>query len=582
MMNAKVFLILFLFYSTIIMDCSQEIDLYVAQAGSDTNPGTKELPVATIEKAKEKVRILLKDGINKNINVWIGGGKYTITGTIIFTLDDSPQNGRKVIYRNIPDEKPVLSAGVPIMHWSKFEGSLQGLPQEAEGKLWTADFPDGIEDFYTLYDGDERLNRARTKGFTPTEGPFSKEELGKMDLKTLRYPAGAIRNWLNLSDVELIIQPSWQWCMNILELAAVDEGRQIAQTAVEATYPLADIPKWGKTEPETAWIENVPEGLSRPGRWIMNSHDRKIYYWPENDLPGKNILIPSLREIIRVEGNIDLKGPVDIPVKGIHIEGLIFTHADRGRWSPEDIGIQHDWEMLDKDNAMLRFRGAEDCSVTACRFFNSGGNGIRMDLHAQNIVVKNCWFHDLGQSAVMMIGYGPGTKDVNKKNSVINNLIHHCGQIYWHSQQITAWQSGDNTIAHNLIHDVPRKGICLSGVRAHHFHPEDNVREEARSIRWHEVEMEEYLNWDEAMPNCHARNNVVEYNQVYEALQMLGDGAVINLSGTGEGNIIRKNYVHDIYSTHFVNGLIRTDGYVRGTTIESNILFRSNHHGITI
>jgi len=100
--------------------------------------------------------------------------------------------------------------------------------------------------------------------------------------------------------------------------------------------------------------------------------------------------------------------------------------------------------------------------------------------------------NNLGGGGIHLIGYGPGTKDVNKHNEVVNNHIHHSGQIWWHAHAIVVWQSGNNRVIHNLVHHMPRKAICLSGVRPHFFRPDSHVmkqglRECAPSIRWHEI-----------------------------------------------------------------------------------------------
>jgi hypothetical protein len=297
--------------------------------------------------------------------------------------------------------------------------------------------------------------------------------------------------WENIEDVELVIIPSYPWWMNILPLSSVDEDRRIARTAIPATSPMCKMVFHAREEEAfrvTAWIENVPEGMLSPGTWMVNTQTRKVYLWPEGERPSEDIYVPLLRELIRVEGRNDESGDADEPVKGLCFTGLQFTKADRGIWKADDAGIQHDWEMMDKDNAMLRFRGAEGCRVEACSFFNAGGNAIRMDLYARDIHVTRCLFHNLGQSAVMMLGYGPGTKDVNSNHEIVNNHIHHCGEVYWHSQMITCFQSGNNRIAHNYIHHVPRKGICICGVRLHMIAEGKSGRRECVStIRWSEI-----------------------------------------------------------------------------------------------
>jgi hypothetical protein len=78
------------------------------------------------------------------------------------------------------------------------------------------------------------------------------------------------------------------------------------------------------------------------------------------------------------------------------------------------------------------------------------------------------------------------------------------------------------------------------------------------------------------MPFLHTRNNVIEHNEVERVLQKLGDGAAINVTGAGEGNLIRRNYVHDIFASEWVSGCLRTDDWQRGTTWEENVIYRSN------
>ena len=69
-------------------------------------------------------------------------------------------------------------------------------------------------------------------------------------------------------------------------------------------------------------------------------------------------------------------------------------------WS-QRLGIQHDWTSL-TEPMLLRFRGAENCEVTECRFTNSGGSAIRLDLHAQNININNSMIDFVGHMGILM------------------------------------------------------------------------------------------------------------------------------------------------------------------------------------
>lgn len=556
------------------------LKLYVSPNGSDENPGSLGRPFASLQRARDEVRAVLKRGVQQDIQVNLYAGTYRLRETLVLGLEDAAPVGHTVTWQGYENEKAVLSSGVRVTGWRRLNHPVGGLPNEASKHVWVADIPAGLGRILTLYKGETRLNRARTQGFTPDTDVHPRDNPSDtLDRYTLHFTQGAVRNWPNLQDVELLIIPSFPWWMNILSFASVDEDKRIARTTLPGTdYSCPMVQYARRGFPINAWIENVPEGLDAPGEWMVNTVTRRVYYWPAEGKPGADIYAPALRELIRVEGVNDEQGDADRPVRGLRFHRLHFTQADRAAWDADDAGIQHDWEMLDKDNAMLRFRGARDCRVDSCRFYNAGGNGIRLDLYAQNIAIENCLFDHLGQSAVMMIGYGPGTKDVDKYNRVCNNHIHHCGEIYWHSQMITAFQSGHNTIAHNHIHHVPRKAICITGVRDHFLKDgETDRRECVNTIRWQEIG--QAITHQNLLPFLHARHNVIEYNDIHDVLEKLGDGSAINLSGSGVGNIVRFNYVHDIPATHPTCG-IRMDEDQTETLIENNVIVNMSVGGI--
>ena len=209
-----------------------------------------------------------------------------------------------------------------------------------------------------------------------------------------------------------------------------------------------------------------------------------------------------------------------------------------------------------------------------CRFRESGGNAIRLDLHARKNRIESNEIRHMGQGGIMLIGYGPGRKDVNKENQILNNHIHHSGLIYWHSHAVVMWQSGNNRVANNYIHHMPRKAVSMSGPRGNYFKAPCAKREQCGSMRWDEIGGPK--TWDEAMPFLHTRNNIVEDNEVERVLQKMGDGAAINVTGAGAGNTIRRNYVHDIFASEWVSGCFRTDNYQNGTIWQDNVIYRSN------
>ena len=550
-----------------------QADFYVAPGGNDRSPGTKDAPFATLTRARDAIRELKKAGPNRDLRVLLRGGTYRLRETVVFSLQDSAVDGHTITYAAYPGETPVLTSGVPVGQWRKLDDAPEGLPAEAHGKVWSAPCPEGISRFYTLYDGQRRLARARGRGFRPTDKSSSWRA---EDQNTLRFPEGAVRNGSNVRDWELVLVPAAPWTMNILPLESVDEEARVLSTVIRGTYALTQ-PRFGYF-PESAWIENALSGLDQPGEWVLNTRQRRIYLWPEGDAPGDNIVAPCLTELVRVEGDIDYDGPRDVPVRGLVFRGLTFTQADRYTWEKdhEGWGLQHDWEMFDRPTAMLRMRGAENCAIEQCRFVNSGASAIRLDLHCWKNKIDHNVIEHVGGVGILLAGYGPGTKDVNGQNEVTRNHIHHIGELYWHSPGIFVWQSGENLIGNNLIHHTPYSGIVVSG--RIHWNRSGNG-ECSRTIRWKEVDgvlgsdQVGRPDWKTREPFLHGRGNLILRNDIHHTVEILTDGNGIYISGTGGGNVIRENFVHDCPSRQFGEG-IRCDDDQNETLIDRNIIWR--------
>ncbi|MGB2821921.1 MAG: right-handed parallel beta-helix repeat-containing protein, partial [Phycisphaerae bacterium] len=444
-------------------------DFYVSVDGSDTwsgklaspNAQGTDGPFASLERARDAVRDLKKSK-SDDLVVLVREGTYSLTKTVVFGLEDSGKRDATITYAAYPGETPVFSSGREIKDWKKVSGKLPGLPKKALGQVWVANVSGR---FFTLYDAEGMLPRAQSERFVPLSG-------GSKD--KLRFPKGRLKNWPNVEDVDILVRPTRAWVMNVLPLVSVDEDAGIARTAIPATYAMN---KYG------CWVENVLEELDQPGEWVLNTKEGKLYLWPRGKSP---VMAPQLIEFIRVEGKIDKQGPKDIPVRNLCFRGLTFKHGERYTLTQDDAGLQHDWDMLDKANALVRLRGTENCVVEKCHFLHSGSGAIRVDLHGiQNTICSNRIEH-MGGGGILLCGYGPGTKDVNKKNVVYNNHIHHVGTIYWHSPGIYVCQSGENRVANNLIHHTNYTALIVSGIVTRFFVRQDK-RESVRTIRWHEI-----------------------------------------------------------------------------------------------
>lgn len=550
---------------------SPKADFYLSPHGSDEwsgtlaapNPENTDGPFASLERARNAVRTL-KGNTSKDIVVLVREGKYTITKTVVFGLEDSASADSSITYAAYPGETPVFSSGKDINAWSKVNGTLEGLPKAAQGKVWVADVSDK---FLTLYDEQGMLPRARSEALKPLAGGNKTK---------LHFPRGRLKNWPNITDIEILVRPTRAWIMNVLPLAKVDEKKSIAHTSIPATYGMVK---------KNFWIENAIEELDEAGEWVLNTQTGKVYLWPRNnsDLTKSQVTAPQLIEFIRIEGQIDKQGPLDIPVRNLHFRGLTFKHSERFTLAQNDKGLQHDWDMHDNANAVFRLRGTEGCVLANNHFLHSGSSAIRVDLHGQFNEITGNHIEHMGGAGILLSGYGPGTKDVNKFNLVSNNHIHHIGKIYWHSPGIFINQSGDNRVSNNLIHHTNYIGLNISGLVTRFF-VKQNKRESSRTIRWHEIANKPSKNptLDELRPYLHTRNNLVELNEIHHVMQILGDGNGIYIRGSGPGNVIRRNYIHHLVAPINAQSAIRTDGGQMDTLIAENVMYLTKSQGMTL
>jgi hypothetical protein len=545
------------------------LQFYVSPTGKDHNDGSEATPFATIERARDQVRELKKVVRDQDIQVVIRGGSYTLDHTVTFGVEDSGNARQRIRYIAYPGEVPIFSSGRRIGGWKKVDTEIEGLHPSARGKIWATDAKDsGITGkFYSLYSNETKRPRARSKGFAPVNDCtwwYGTPE----EHNTIQYPENApFRQWENMDDIDVILRSVAVWQMCYIPLASVDVDKKEAKLNGSSLYRISQMMYW-LDKSQSVWIENAVDFIDEPGKWAYNSRSGQIYYWPPADRPEDDLVVPMLRELFRIEGSLDRPGCKDIPVENIEFEGLTFLHGERDTWPENYRGyeMQHAWNLYDHDNAMLRLRGTADCRMRNCRFCASSSGGVRLDLYAKSNLITDCVFEDLGGSAIVLGGYGPGTKDVNTGNLIHNNLIRRIGQAYWHSPAIFVWQSSCNRITNNRIDQVPYTGIVVSGRIVF----TKDISECSKTIRWEEIEGE-VASHEQQIPYLHSRNNLIARNEITNAVEVMGDGDAIYNSGSGRGNIIRQNYIHDCASVHFCEA-IRCDDNQMDTVIDSNII----------
>lgn len=582
----KTQLFLLITFIVTLSACKENNEFYVSPSGKDGNPGTKNKPFQSFSRAKEAVAgVIIAGAENKEIHVFFRGGTYPFDQSVVIKGEEFCKGNNRIVFSAYQDEKPVFSSGIILTGWSKLTDNPPFLPETARGKIWVTNIPDrGSSPIARFLCTDSvPLVNAVSKGLLTGEN----DEIRKIDeqdrganydssevYSSFIFPETSLREWDNLNDIEIITRPHYAWLVNILPLKEIDVTKNIAYTSIPGTYKICRL-EWTESLNPNLWVLNAIDYLDEPGEWVINSVEGKIYYWPKEGDPS-DIYYPVLQELIRVEGN-EKDGNI---IKNIIFRGITFAHGDRDTWDEDAIGLQHDWALYDESDALLRFVDTEDCIVDNCTFTTSGGGGVRFDLYSQKNKVINSVFKNLGGTPILLCGYGPGLKDVNKNNEIINNEIHDGGQAYLHSPGIFIWQSGGNRIAHNLIYNFPYNGVVIGGPRPSFFNKRiGNRRELTGTIRFDEIGEYEEEDWDKLFPYLFSTDNIIEYNEIHDIVLKLDDGNAIYVSGTGYKTTIRNNYIHNNISNGR-HGAIRADGFAKYLNVTENIIYRFARYGI--
>ena len=87
-------------------------EFFVAPAGKDANPGTKEQPFATLERAREAVRQIKQAGpLKEPVTVCVRGGSYRISASLILEVQDSGTEAVPIVWQAAPGEEVRLCDG---------------------------------------------------------------------------------------------------------------------------------------------------------------------------------------------------------------------------------------------------------------------------------------------------------------------------------------------------------------------------------------------------------------------------------------------------------------------------------------
>lgn len=404
--------------------------------------------------------------------------------------------------------------------------------------LWQVRLPEitrGRSAFHQLFVNGQRAQRART----PNQGFFrARAALGTQSPIDLPFHPGDLKpEWARHTDAQVVLLMKWTDLH--LPLVAVDVEKSMAE--------LLGAPRaaWMDEPDARYWVENVPDALDQPGEWYLDAQTGWLKYLaaPGVRLNRVPVVAARLRDLILVEGD-PASGPV---VQGVVFSGITFAETDDG--IPSE-GIQSPQSAVPVRGA-FRATHATDCVIEDCTFINLGGYALDLGRGAQRWRVVGNRVRDIGAGGIRIGEPGdtrPSLRDACHSHQITDNEILRLGRVFAAGCGVIVFQSGTNTIAHNLIADLYYTGI---------------------SVGW---------NWGYQETPCRA--NVIEFNRVERVGQgRLSDMGGVYTLGPQPGTVIRNNLFQDIQSYRYGGWALYTDEGSTGIVVENNVATRCTDAG---
>jgi parallel beta-helix repeat protein len=247
-------------------------DLYVSLKGSDGNPGTKQKPFATLERARDAARSMKHDS---TITVWLRGGTYLRSDTFTLSAADSGAASAPVVYRAVPGETARLFGGKALRGFKKWRGPIlrADLPRlgvtnfgEMSARGFGRSHVAGLELFFA--GRPMPLARWPNRGWAHLSAATPPNSTDQFAFEGDR-PA----RWMKSPDAWVYGYWTYDWADSYQHVASIDMPRHTIRTD-------GPPPPYGYKAGQRWRVVNVLEELDEPGEWYLDRASGTLYFWP--------------------------------------------------------------------------------------------------------------------------------------------------------------------------------------------------------------------------------------------------------------------------------------------------------------
>ena len=557
-------------------------EIYVSLQGNDKNPGTKEAPFNTLNRAIKQAREwrrLNRLEVAGGIYISLEEGVYAQRNSLFLRPEDSGTPDSPTVICAVDGAHPVISGGVAVTGWKRGYNH-PAIPEKLKQKIWSAEAPligNRRVETRQMWVNGHKVQRAAQfpDGGLERMIDFNPEE------QTITIPVSQSVNperLQNAGQLEMIVHQ--RWAIAILRVKSIDakDGQAVVrfhepESHLEFAHPWPQPVIGGEKGNSSFCLTNALELLDQPGEWFQEYPSGTIYYYPQagENMETAEVIIPALETLVTIDGTLSR------PVKHIQFNGITFAHTSWMRPSFQGhVTLQGGFPLLDayklqepglpekaelenqawitRPETAIRVRGAEHIDFKHCTFRHLSSTGLDYEWAVTASSVEDCQFTDIGGTALLVGAFPDGgfethipfipadVRELCSHITIRNNFISNVTNEDWGCVGIGAGYVRNMDISHNEVCHLNYSGICVG---------------------WGWTSLESGM--------C---NNRIEANYVHHFARRLYDAGGLYTLSNQPGSVMRNNRIEHLieapYATNDRAFYIYLDEATDGYTMENN------------
>ena len=557
-------------------------EIYVSLQGNDKNPGTKEAPFNTLNRAIKQAREWRRlnwPEVAGGIYIRLEEGVYAQRNSLFLRPEDSGTPDSPTVICAVDGAHPVISGGVAVTGWKR-GCNHPAIPEKLKQKIWSVEAPligNRRVETRQMWVNGHKVQRAAQfpDGGLERMIDFNPEE------QTITIPVSQSVNperLQNAGQLEMIVHQ--RWAIAILRVKSIDakDGQAVVrfhepESHLEFAHPWPQPVIGGEKGNSSFCLTNALELLDQPGEWFQEYPSGTIYYYPQagENMETAEVIIPALGTLVTIDGTLSR------PVKHIQFNGITFAHTSWMRPSFQGhVTLQGGFPLLDayklqepglpekaelenqawitRPETAIRVRGAEHIDFKHCTFRHLSSTGLDYEWAVTASSVEDCQFTDIGGTALLVGAFPDGgfethipfipadVRELCSHITIRNNFISNVTNEDWGCVGIGAGYVRNMDISHNEVCHLNYSGICVG---------------------WGWTSLESGM--------C---NNRIEANYVHHFARRLYDAGGLYTLSNQPGSVMRNNRIEHLieapYATNDRAFYIYLDEATDGYTMENN------------